>query len=456
MGALLAAPACISSLACCFGSAACSLCCAACPTTRSSLTTRVMYAGMLLINTFVACLMLTPGIQTKLANSSWFCKGLSGIAGLNCSHAVGFQAVYRVCAAVVIFFFTLMILMLGVRSSHDTRSKIQNGFWFFKYVFVIAVAVGLFYVNSENISSPLMWIGLIGGFIFILLQLILIVDFAHSLAEGWMEKYEENESRTCYCGLLTFTFLSYMLAVGAAVLMYMFYTPGNSCYMPKLFISFNIVLCVLVSALSILPRIQERMPRSGLLQSSFITLYVMYITWSALINNPDKECNPSLINIFTNHTTPYGQDIYGTPIPAESLVSLMIWFICILYASFRTSSSFNKIAGGLPQREVDDADNGSQQHIITSNGDNLETGRVWDDESDAVSYSYSFFHFVFALASLYVMMTLTSWYKPDSDLRHLNSNMAAVWVKIVSSWLCLAIYAWTLAAPAIFQDRDFS
>lgn len=45
-----------------------------------------------------------------------------------------------------------------------------------------------------------MWAGLIGGFIFILLQLILIVDFAHSLAEGWMEKYEENESRACYCG----------------------------------------------------------------------------------------------------------------------------------------------------------------------------------------------------------------------------------------------------------------
>lgn len=45
-----------------------------------------------------------------------------------------------------------------------------------------------------------MWTGLIGGFIFILLQLILIVDFAHSFAEKWMEKFEENESRTCYCG----------------------------------------------------------------------------------------------------------------------------------------------------------------------------------------------------------------------------------------------------------------
>ncbi|VDO22794.1 unnamed protein product [Brugia timori] len=437
------------------------MCCAACPSTRSSLTTRVMYAGMLLISTFMACLMLAPGIQAKLADSNWFCEGLSGIAGINCSHAVGFQAVYRLCGAVVIFFFALMILMLGVKSSRDTRSKIQNGFWFFKYVIVIGITVGLFYISSEKISSPLMWTGLIGGFIFILLQLILIVDFAHSLAEGWMEKYEENESRTCYCGrLLMFTFVSYLLAVGAVVLMYMFYTTvsfglGNLCHMPKLFISLNVILCVLVSVLSVLPRIQERMPRSGLLQSSFITLYVMYITWSALINNPDKECNPSLINIFSNHTTRYGQDVYGTPIPAESLVSLLIWFICILYASFRTSSSFNKIAGGSSQGTVDDADNGSQQYIITSE-DNLENGRVWDDESDAVSYSYSFFHFVFGLASLYVMMTLTCWYKPDSDLRHLNSNMAAVWVKIVSSWLCLAIYAWTLAAPALFPDRDFS
>uniref|UniRef100_A0A915PRJ9 Serine incorporator 3 n=1 Tax=Setaria digitata TaxID=48799 RepID=A0A915PRJ9_9BILA len=458
MGALLAAPACASSLACCCGSAACSLCCAACPSTRSSLSTRVMYAGMLLISTFVACLMLAPGIQAKLADSSWFCEGLSGVAGINCSHAVGFQAVYRLCAAMVIFFFLLMILMLGVKSSRDARSKIQNGFWFFKYVIVIAITVGLFYVT-------LMWIGLIGGFLFILLQLILIVDFAHSLAEGWMEKYEENESRGCYCGLLSFTFLSYVLAICAVILMYMFYTSGSSCQLPKLFISFNLIICVLVSVISILPRVQERMPRSGLLQSSFITLYVMYITWSALINNPDKECNPSLINIFTNHTTPHGKDVYGTPIPAESLISLLIWFICILYASFRTSSSFNKIAGGSSHGTADDADNGSQQHIITSSeGPNtlhpiindVENGRIWDDESDAVSYSYSFFHFVFGLASLYVMMTLTCWYKPDSDLRHLNSNMAAVWVKIVSSWLCLAIYAWTLVAPALFPDRDFS
>lgn len=57
------------------------------------------------------------------------------------------------------------------------------------------------------------------------------------------------------------------------------------------------------------------------------------------------------------------QETYGTPLPAESLVSLLIWFVCVLYASFRTSSSFNKIAGGGVET-LTTSDNGSQQQII--------------------------------------------------------------------------------------------
>lgn len=34
-----------------------------------------------------------------------------------------------------------------------------------------------------------------------------------------------------------------------------------------------------------------------------------------------------------------------------------------------------------------------------------------DTESEGVTYSWSMFHIVFVCASLYVMMTLTNWYK---------------------------------------------
>lgn len=61
---------------------------------------------------------------------------------------------------------------------------------------------------------------------------------------------------------------------------------GATCALPKFIISFNMILCIIVSVISLLPKVQERMPYSGLLQSSFITLYTMFLSWSALMNNP--------------------------------------------------------------------------------------------------------------------------------------------------------------------------
>lgn len=51
------------------------------------------------------------------------------------------------------------------------------------------------------------------------------------------------------------------------------------------------ILCLIVSVISVLPRVQEALPNSGLLQSSVVTLYTIYLTWSAVDNNPDRQCN---------------------------------------------------------------------------------------------------------------------------------------------------------------------
>ena len=50
--------------------------------------------------------------------------------------------------------------------------------------------------------------------------------------------------------------------------------------------------------------------------------------------------------------------------------------------------------------------------------DEVKVQRVYDDEEFGVSYNYSFFHFTFLLASLYIMMVLTNWYRLVHEYHH--------------------------------------
>jgi len=86
------------------------------------------------------------------------------------------------------------------------------------------------------------------------------------------------------------------------------------------------------------------------------------------------------------------------------------------------------------------------------------------DENEEVSYSYSYFHFTFFLATLYLTMVITNWTLPTSVDEQANNNqpelqvdqgMTSTWVKIISSWLTIIVYVWTLIAPICFPDREF-
>ncbi|XP_064480294.1 probable serine incorporator isoform X2 [Ornithodoros turicata] len=426
----------VGSLACCCGSAACSLCCAACPTCRNSTSARIMYAVMLLLTTIVACIMLSPNIEAMLEKIPRLCESTD-----TCKNAVGYLAVYRLLFALTLFFLAFSMMMVGVKSSKDPRSGIQNGFWALKFLVLIGAMIGAFFIPDGNTFGQVwMYFGMVGGFLFILIQLILIIDFAHSWANSWVAKVEESGSKGWYCALLTFTILHFALAIAGVVLFYIFYAGGESCALQKFFISFNLILCVILSVVSILPKVQDAQPSSGLLQASAVSLYIMYLTWSAMNNSTNKECKPDL-----------GLSQGGNKFDTQSIVGLVVWFVCVLYSSIRTSS--NSQVGKLTM---------SEKILVKDTGDNVGSdagspeAKVWDNEEEGVAYSWSFFHFMFALASLYVMMTLTNWFQPSDDPKNLIENNASMWIKIISSWICAALYTWTLVAPICLPDRDFS
>ncbi|XP_037355082.1 serine incorporator 3 [Talpa occidentalis] len=473
MGAVLGVFSLASWVPCLCSGASCLLC-SCCPNCKNSTLTRLVYALVLILATAVSFIMQLDGVQTQLKKIPGFCEGGFKIQATDikvdkdCDVLVGYKAVYRIYFALAIYFFAFSLLMLKVKSSKDPRAAIHNGFWFFKIAAIVGIMVGAFYIPGGHFTTAWFIIGMVGAFFFILIQLVLLVDCAHSWNESWVNRMEEGNPRCWYAVLLSVTSLFYILSIIFVVLLYTFFTKSDGCTENKFFISINLILCVVVSIISIHPKIQEHQPRSGLLQSSIITLYTIYLTWSAMSNEPDRSCNPGLIAIFTQITAPTlapgnTTAVVPTVIPSlkngpsldiENVTGLVVFVFCLLYSSIRTSS--NSQANKLT---LSGSDSVILNDTATSGAGDEEDGhprRALDNEKEGVQYSYSLFHFMLCLASLYIMMTLTNWYSPDAKFQSMTSKWPAVWVKISSSWVCLLLYVWTLVAPLVLTNRDFN
>eukprot|EP00040_Diaphanoeca_grandis_P022834 m.123350 g.123350 ORF g.123350 m.123350 type:complete len:447 (-) comp28981_c0_seq1:379-1719(-) len=444
MGAVLGACG-VSSLvgeaACCLGPAAIGCCCGnRCGTCKNSTATRIAYAFLLLLCCISAWVMLLPEVGSKLGAMKKYTGDIS-CEDDNCDTVWSQLGVFRVMFGTSCFYFLFACLMIGVKSSSGGRGGIQNGFWGIKFLLIVGLCVGAFFI--PNVFFMKYWgvVGMIGGFLFLLVQMVLLVDFAHSWAESWIEKMEDGSK--CYKWLLLICSVGmYLLALIATILMFVFYTKGSgsACALNKTVISVNIILAIVMTLVAMSERVREVVPASGILQSGVMVVYTTYITWSAITGNPDVSCQPDFGGGSGNSTTTVVAGAFFT-------------FVSVCYASVRTTSASQLGKLGMANKE---------NHALLSDtdddDDDVEGGKVSDNEKDGVMYNWSMFHATFALAGLYMMMVLTDWseFKDGTaatiDIGH---GKASVWVKLVSGWFCCALYIWTLVAPLCLPDRDF-
>nr|CDS26222.1 serine incorporator 1 [Hymenolepis microstoma] len=346
--------------------------------------------------------------------------------------------------------------MIQVKSSADFRAAIHNGFWFFKIIAIVGIMVGAFFIHSYEFLFVWRIFGMIGSLCFIVVQLTLIVDLAYSWNQAWIDGYEESRNRGIICGFIFSTILFYALAFSGIILFYVYFASAPACHLGKMLASINLILCVIFSIISILPQIREHLPNSGLLQSSIISAYVVFLTWSALVDIPIAECNPTLnlvnVTIIDSNNSRVTVETSNLSFNWQTGISITVTLLSIAFACVRNSSS-NSL-GRLTMDGGIDTSNAAEAR----DGETTERGgqTVWDNEKDGVAYSYAMFHFMMFLATHFVMMSITNWLEPNRVTGVLHVSLTSFWIKAVSSWFCAVLYTWTLVAPSMFPDRDFS
>ena len=424
-----------------------------CPLWTQSKSTRFIYTFFLLVGTAVSCAMYLPVTRRALESNAYFCNKLTRMG--NClSMDPAYLAVYRICFSMAAFFLLFSLILYSVQSYGDPRALIHNGLWLVKFGLFFGLVLFTFFIPME-FSKVWMYLGLVGTFVFIIIQLFLLVDFTRLWNKTWARKMEKSGRKCWFYSVFACTVILYAISATAIVCFYVFFGASRRCKTNKMFVSINLVLCAVAGIISIHPKVQD----GGLLQSSVVTTYSVYLTWSALSYNPNERCNPVATYVSEADMRPN--------LNIQASLDLFLLVVTIMYFSVRISpitDTLRKLIAtslrliiGLRRRKVKDGDEECPEED-RGNDDALDETETPSDEyeysDEKVPYSYSVFHFVYFIAAVHVTMVLTNWYSPkDGSNIKLSIAWAAMSIKMTSSSMCILLYIWSLAVPILLYNR---
>jgi len=451
------AATCCGSLA---GSCAASLCCRACSCACVA-TTRVasiFYVSVLMVFVFGAWFFRDQGgdivlgggynataasILDRVAHASqhgaldywnkrFYCAPAhpSGLILCCANVCSGVFSVYRFSFTLCIFFAALTLFTAG---NTKFGARVHRGFWFLKVFFLFAVLVSTLFIDNEAMSQY-REVARYASLLFLCLQIVLLIDFGYRMNEWMVEKDEQSESESP-CTWKVCILVSAAVLYIASIVMWVFegnFFAKEGCHPQKAILAITIILTVLLSVLSC----TKIAPHGTLLTSSVVTVYASYLCYSALASHPDAQCNPF---------------VHRTENSLDMLVGFVVLAVSMGSVVWSALGSKDQVIGKASSSTSD------LTTALETGGSSSGEGADADGESVGPE-SWWYYHLMMVVCSFYMAMLLSDWSIQPVDRLSAVSNVAieSFWVKLVSQWLCLLMYAWTLLAPYLLRDvRDF-
>lgn len=134
--------------------------------------------------------------------------------------------------------------------------------------------------------------------------------------------------------------------IALTVIDYVFFGSHSACGLNQFFITFNLILCVLVSFISVLPQVQDANPKSGLGQSGMVIAYCTYLVTSAVANRDNKQCNPLTARAEGAQTS-------------MIVVGALFTFLAIAYSTSRAATQSKALRGRRKAGDFDLAGSGA-------------------------------------------------------------------------------------------------
>eukprot|EP00899_Mesostigma_viride_P015982 jgi/Mesvir1/24385/Mv11054-RA.1 len=276
---------------------------------------------------------------------------------------LGKEGVLRISMGSFLFFFLLCLLCIGVNDLDHPRARLDSGCWPLKFVLWAVLIIVPFFMPASVIQAY-GECARFGSGLFLLMQVVLLIDFIYKWNNDW------GSRQGCMVVMVATTILLYGAGITLTVFMYIWFAPHADCRLNILYISLGLSLMPVYTLISIMARVE----RAGLMTSGAVFLYTCYLAASAIMSEPtDEGTDTSRCNTLPRQTDRKND--------WPQIVSFVLALLYICISTVRSG--------------------------VTSAAFTTHPNKY--DSDDSPPYNYSFFHFTFAVASMYFAMLFTSW-----------------------------------------------
>lgn len=316
------------------------------------------------------------------------------------------------------FFAAHTVLLFWCTKESDFRAGVHTGLWFWKLLAWAGAIVGFFFVPSNAITIYAQ-VARFGAGLFLVFVMVEMVSWVYDI-NTWLLDRDAGWAWALLVLGAAVSFLGGLALVGAS---YYFYAPTPACHLNLFFITWSLVVGFALVGVLFVPK---RLQVAGLMTSGAVFVYCCYLLYSALGRVPAGDCMRASVG-------DKWVQIVG--------FFLAIGAVCYSTMSLGTSSIFTSgsISGG-----------GADEAVTAA-------AAAGGGGSGPLPYRPDAFHLVYALASMYMAMLFTNWQVSSNTARfELGAGWTSTWVTMGSKWFCEALYLWTVVAPAILRNRDFT
>lgn len=393
---------------------------------------------------------MVPYISQYLVDA-WYTSGCSGYDETDNLNVIcsGNAGVYRVGFVTSVFFLFAALLSCA-------KPTANREMWGVKFLLYLLGLVGTIFIPNDPLFLQIyMQTARIGGSFFLVFQQLVLIDMAYNINEGLVSKADEEErvepgSGKKWLGLILA--ICGVLYIGSMVVIgFLFhFFKGSDCSENTAFLSVTIVMSVILTI------VQLSGEEASLLTSAFIVSYGVYCAFASLTKNPNEECNPSIRN--DNESL-------------DIVIGVVLTIVTLAWVGWSKTADKCLLSDDddedLDQIPTDKAGGGV---VLSLNNENetKDSARPTAstplnpniDDSGNTKHSRTTYkiNLILLLVSFWFSMALTSWGAIQNGGNIANPSVGVVssWMIIASQWVMYLMYLWTLLAPKLFPDRDFS